>query len=324
MYKLSFRLLTSLAMLATSISMQAMAADGDRRDSRDERRAERRAERSQQQTFNRSHENAQRDLREAQRDLRDSRRNTQFDNRAARQDVRQDNKFDRRLDNLNDRIKTTNTVNNWNNNQNRWQNNWRDSNNWDRKRFQASNNFRNWDDQRRYVRQNLRRINEIGRLNALQQQQLDAQMRAAYLAYHNNNYNGAYNWDTYSQPQFLDYLQSYQPSLLDRILGYLGIGGGFGGGFGGSNYLYSQDWNTERDQLSQNLFRIHQLRLSGQISASQEAQLMAQMRAEFQSYHNNSWNGGYGLTQYSDPGFIDYLNTNRPSVLTTIRSYLGM
>jgi hypothetical protein len=211
----------------------------------------------------------------------------------------------------------------------RW--NDRDRGQWDRHRYDRNRQqaaldrrFRNWNDQRDYLKANLRKINQIAKLNALQQQLLNAQMQAAYLAYHNNNWNGPYNWDYYSEPQFLDYLQVNQPSLLDRILGYLGMGP-LNGGYGyGNGYMYSSDWGVERDQLAQNMYRIHQLALEGRITPLQEQQLLAQMRGSFAAYHHNNWNGGYGWSQYSDPGFVDYLNNSQPGILTTIRSYLGM
>jgi len=319
---LSLKLLVGFTVL-TTVSSEALAANGDRRDSRDNRRAERRVEQAQQKAFK-----VQQDaVKDRQRDM----------NRM----VKQQNRVERRVEhdiktgNNNVRIPAPNVRRDWTppraNNDRRFDNRWndRDDRRWDnddRRRYQATvnRNFRNWNDQRDYVRANIRKINQIAKLNALQQQQLDAQMRAAYLSYHNNNWNGPYNWDYYSEPQFLDYLQSYQPSLMDRILGYLGIGGVGGVGLGAGNYLYSPNWNSERDQLARNMSQIHQLALEGRITPYQEQQLLTQMQSAFLNYHNNSWNGGYGWSQYSDPGFVDYLNTSRPSILTTIRSYLGM
>lgn len=215
---------------------------------------------------------------------------------------------------------TPNTSNRWNDRDHDGIPNQYDRNpNLNNRRISTSLRFNNWTDRRQYLNQNLRRFNQIAQLNALQQQQLDAQMRQAYLSYHNNSWNGPYNYDVYSEPQFLDYLQTNQPSLLDRILGYLGVGMG---GTYGSN-LYSSDWNVERDELARNLAQIHQLRLEGRISASQEQQLLDQLRVDFNAYRGSNYNGAYGWSTYSNPGFIDYLNTSRPSVLTTIRSYLG-
>lgn len=111
----------------------------------------------------------------------------------------------------------------------------------DRRRFQATRRFNNWNDQRTYLRSNLYRFNQMSRLNQLQQRQLDAQMRAAFLAYHNNRWAGSYGWNEYSDPMFLDYLQTNNSSLLQSILAALGmVGGGLvDGGYGYSGYDYS-------------------------------------------------------------------------------------
>jgi hypothetical protein len=106
---------------------------------------------------------------------------------------------------------------------NRW-----DSRSGDRRRFQAQR-FNNWNDQRTYLRSNLSRFNQLSRLNQLQQQQLDNQMRAAFLRYHNNRWAGSYGWNEYSDPMFLDYLQTNNSSLLGTILAAIGIGGGGNG-----------------------------------------------------------------------------------------------
>jgi hypothetical protein len=79
----------------------------------------------------------------------------------------------------------------------------------------------NWNEQRAYMRSNwgARRA----RMNAAQQQQLDAQLQAQWLAYNNNNWNGQYTWDQYSDPQFLDYIHNNNPSVLTTIRSYLGF-----------------------------------------------------------------------------------------------------
>lgn len=82
-------------------------------------------------------------------------------------------------------------------------------------------NQHNWNDQRSYLRNNWRQRN--GRLSAQQQQQLDAQMRGQWLRYHNNNWNGSYNWDQYSDPNFLDYVHNNDPSLMTRIRSSFGF-----------------------------------------------------------------------------------------------------
>lgn len=79
----------------------------------------------------------------------------------------------------------------------------------------------NWNEQRQYMHDNWRA--RRARMNALQQQQLDAQLRAQWLAYKNNSYNGPYNWDMYSDPMFLDYVHMRNPSLLTTIRSILGF-----------------------------------------------------------------------------------------------------
>lgn len=196
-------------------------------------------------------------------------------------------------------------------------------NRWDyrldnRQRYQTYRKYRNnWTDQRTYLRSNLSRFNQLSRLNAQQQRLMDNQMRAAFLSYHNNQWNGSYGWDNYSDPQFLDYLQTSQPSLLQSVLSAIGLGGN-------DNYLYSSNWDSERSQLAQNMARIQQLSASGRISPSQARQLQGQLQAEFMAYKNNSWNGSVGWSQYSEPGFVDYLHNRRPTLLTTIRDYQNM
>jgi hypothetical protein len=84
--------------------------------------------------------------------------------------------------------------------------------NWDR---------HNWQEQRQYMRDNWRA--RRARMNAAQQAQIDAQLRAQYLAYRGNSYNGAYTWDMYSEPEFLDYVHTRNPSLLGSLRNILGF-----------------------------------------------------------------------------------------------------
>lgn len=185
-------------------------------------------------------------------------------------------------------------------------------------RYKVYKKFRNsWNEQRAYLHSNIGRFDQIAHLNQLQQQQLDNQMRAAFLLYHHNNWNGTNTWNNYSDPRFLDYLQSSQPSLLKSLLSALGLGRD-------DNYLYSSDWKTERSQLAQNMANMHRLAANGRISASQELQLRDQLRSEFMAYKNNDWNGAPTWSQYSDAGFVDYLHNRRPTILTTVRDYLSM
>jgi hypothetical protein len=75
----------------------------------------------------------------------------------------------------------------------------------------------NWQNQRQQYRSHWSRVSTI------QQQQLDAQMRQQWLAYHNNRWNGNYNWNTYNDPAFLDYLHTSNPGLLTTLRSYLGF-----------------------------------------------------------------------------------------------------
>lgn len=80
----------------------------------------------------------------------------------------------------------------------------------------------NWNDQRSWYSYNMR-----NRMNARRaddrQRQLEAQLRAQYLAYNNNNYNGAYGWNQYSDPNFLNYVHGRNPSLLNSIRSIVGF-----------------------------------------------------------------------------------------------------
>lgn len=184
-----------------------------------------------------------------------------------------------------------------------------------RSRYRAYRNYRkNWGAQRTYLHANLSRFNQLAAINQAQQIQLANQMQAAYLAYHNNNYNGAYNWNVYSNPQFLDYLQYKKPSLLQQVLSALGLGYS-------DDYLYSPNWDFERNQLAQNLANIHQLVLEGRITPMQEQVLINQMQPQYLAY-NSQFSGVPTWSQYSDPGFIDYLHTRRPTILTSVRDCL--
>jgi hypothetical protein len=48
-------------------------------------------------------------------------------------------------------------------------------------------------------------------------------MRQQWLQYHNNNWKGNYSWDQYSDPQFLDYVHTRNPSMLMSIRNSLGF-----------------------------------------------------------------------------------------------------
>jgi hypothetical protein len=55
------------------------------------------------------------------------------------------------------------------------------------------------------------------KINRDRQAAYDAEMRQQWLAYHHGTWNGDYNWRTYNDPAFFDYLHTNQPSLLQRL-----------------------------------------------------------------------------------------------------------
>lgn len=79
----------------------------------------------------------------------------------------------------------------------------------------------NWNDQRDWYRHNFNKLQN--RRSNDRQRRLEAQMRAQYLMYNNNNYNGPYGWNQYSDPNFLDYLHTRQPGLLSTVRSMIGI-----------------------------------------------------------------------------------------------------
>lgn len=74
-----------------------------------------------------------------------------------------------------------------------------------------------WNDDRNLYRKHW------GRMNSAQRAQFDAQMRAQWLAYHHNNWNGNYSWNSYNDPAFLDYVHNNNPSLLSNIRSIIGF-----------------------------------------------------------------------------------------------------
>lgn len=282
--------------------------------------------RQQQKDNERQQKSAQQQQKLIQNQQQNARENRQNDIRQAQN--KQALEAHRESNKARDRNWNNNKNNSWNKNNNRpnsnFQGSWKNGR-WygDRNHVRKATNkkFKDWNAQRSYLNQNIRRMNEIARLNAVQQQQLDAQMRAAYLAYHNNNWNGAYDWNAYSDPQFIDYIEETRPSLLGTIMGYLGLGNSGNVGYLNTN---SSDWNSERNDFAQNINRIHQMRLEGRISAEQEQVLLSQLQAEFRAYRGNNFSGDNSWNNYNDPGFMDYLHNRKPSVLNTIRGFLNL
>ena len=244
-----------------------------------------------------------------------NRANAQTNERERQAAIRREN------ESIEARNRANQQADNHSRNNNDFRQTYRPDKRWDyklnnRDRYQTYKKYHNnWNEQRTYLRSNLGRFNELANLNRQQQELLDSQMRAAYLQYHNNHYNGVYNWNTYSDPQFIDYIQTRNPSLLQSILGFLGLGDN-------GDYLYSSNWTDERSELTQNMANIHQLALEGRITPAQESTLLDQLRPQFMDYKNNNWNGSVGWSQYSDPGFVDYLNQKKPSILMTVRDFL--
>ncbi len=91
---------------------------------------------------------------------------------------------------------------------------------YDRSHWQT-NYGNNWNDQREWYAHNMRNIQR--RQANENQRQLEEQMRQQYLMYNNNNYNGPYGWDQYSDPRFLDYLHTSRPNLLTTIRSMVGM-----------------------------------------------------------------------------------------------------
>lgn len=78
----------------------------------------------------------------------------------------------------------------------------------------------NWNDQRDWYQYNMR---NMGRYNSARQRALEAQMRRQYLMYNNNNYNGPYGWNQYSNPGFLNFLHTRNPGLLSSVRSIIGF-----------------------------------------------------------------------------------------------------
>lgn len=124
----------------------------------------------------------------------------------------------------------------WDNNPNNYNNRYHGNPNWDRRDINVrvnDNRYGDWDRHSRHARaawnnndwngeRTLYR-NNWNRISRERQQQLDAQMRAQWLAYHHNNWNGNYSWNQYNDPMFLDYLHTSNPGLLSTLRNYIGF-----------------------------------------------------------------------------------------------------
>jgi hypothetical protein len=78
----------------------------------------------------------------------------------------------------------------------------------------------NWNDQRSKLRADWRA--QRNRLTAQQQQKIDDDMKAQWNQYHHNKWTGQYSWDQYSDPRFLDYVHTSNPSLMTTVRSLFG------------------------------------------------------------------------------------------------------
>lgn len=79
------------------------------------------------------------------------------------------------------------------------------------------NNRYSWNEERGLYR------SHWGRVSANQRARYEAQLATQWRAYHHNNWNGRADWNNYSDPAFLDYLHTSNPSLLTSIRTVLGF-----------------------------------------------------------------------------------------------------
>ncbi len=84
-----------------------------------------------------------------------------------------------------------------------------------------NNNFpSDWNSQRSFYSRNWSHRNNS--YSAAQRRALEQQMRTQYSSF-NPNYHGSYNWNTYNNPQFLDYMHNNNPSTFTQVRSYLGF-----------------------------------------------------------------------------------------------------
>ncbi|MBY0549728.1 MAG: hypothetical protein K2W95_20810 [Candidatus Obscuribacterales bacterium] len=97
---------------------------------------------------------------------------------------------------------------------------------WHRYNDNRSNNWNwdahNWSEQRDYLKNHWSRHDEQ-RMSALQRQQLDDQMRAQWIQYKQNRWHGNPTWNQYSDPGFLDYIHTRNPSLMQTLRTQIGF-----------------------------------------------------------------------------------------------------
>jgi len=77
-----------------------------------------------------------------------------------------------------------------------------------------------WNGQRSYYSRNWSHRNN--NYSRAQREALELQMRNQFSSY-NPNYRGAYNWNTYNDPRFMDYMHNNNPGVFTQVRSYLGI-----------------------------------------------------------------------------------------------------
>jgi hypothetical protein len=99
-------------------------------------------------------------------------------------------------------------------------------------RYNKYNRYKKWNRHQQHVAQRVAHdwnweknqyYTNWNRVNVAKQRELDAQLRAQWLAYHHNNWNGAYSWSNYRDPNFINYLHTSNPSLLTQIRTIIGF-----------------------------------------------------------------------------------------------------
>ncbi len=50
---------------------------------------------------------------------------------------------------------------------------------------------------------------------------LELEMKNSWNAYHKNTYTGSYDWNTYNNPEFFDYVHTNNPNLFTQVRRYI-------------------------------------------------------------------------------------------------------
>lgn len=83
------------------------------------------------------------------------------------------------------------------------------------------------------------------------------------------------------------------------------------------------DWDRHQWREQREYMRQQWAARQAMLNAQQRAMLDAQLRQQWLAYHNNVWSGGYGWNQYNDPEFLDYVHSNNPGLINSLRNLLG-